>query len=176
MSLQYLKTMKNILICVTLSIICLSCEKKINDENNNTTLQNVALKLFFTNIEDESPYKIQKYNYDSEHRLETIIHYPGDTLEQALIREFYEYSPNDVLINRYGYHYVDDSIGWQLNDSTHYQYENNNLHVEEIYFSSSWTTPAISCESKARAFSRLSNIPTKSMIKPDDFFLPFSSS
>ncbi|MFH0756658.1 MAG: hypothetical protein V2B15_05155 [Bacteroidota bacterium] len=134
--------MKEIVLSFVIAIFCVACDKKHIDEPTYKEKAQVTYKLFFKNIEDEHPYLILKHNYSHENNLESVVHYPGDTTDHALIRELYDYSSNNLLENKYGYHFVNDSQGWLLNDSTHYCYWNSTLLIEEIYYSSSWSTPA----------------------------------
>ena len=111
-----------------------SCNQDITNQLKENKEYLIKNKLYYNYIEDTIPVKIYTYLYDNERKLEKIYNYPGNRPEFAYGYILFEYSFNDELVNKYTYHYANDSIGWLLHDSTHYSSEYGRITQEETFY------------------------------------------
>ena len=93
----------------------------------------LKIKYWYHSINDTIPIRTSEYQYDNRKRLEKINYYKRNT-DTLFIYDLFEYTMNNELVNKYTYHYANDSLGWLLSDSTHYGYENVKLILEETYY------------------------------------------
>ncbi len=71
-------------------------------------------------------------------KLNKILHY-WQISDEPNYHDLFEYNANNEISYRLGYSYPNDSLGWVLNDSTHYYYGNGELiQKETLYFSSKY--------------------------------------
>ena len=112
---------------ITICIIISSCTK--NDVFNPEAAL-LKTKYWYLTRYETIPYKTTKYKYDSHRRLERINHYTKDS-DLLLIYELLEYNADNEIVNKYTFHYANDSIGWLLNDSSEFTYDNGEL-IEEM--------------------------------------------
>ena len=117
-------------MCLVVGFTVSSCNK---DNVVNPERALLKTKYWYVTVNDTIPLKTTNYQYDNYKRLERINHYVRDS-DTMLVYEIFEYNTDNDNVNKYIYHYANDSIGWLLNDSTHYIYENGKLIEEVIYF------------------------------------------
>jgi hypothetical protein len=119
-----------LLLIVTFNIFCYSCSK---DDIVTPDKALLKVKYWYHSVNDTIPIRRHEYQYDNSKRLERINHY-GKNTDVMIIYELFKYNIDNEMENKYTYSYCCDSLGWLLDDSTHYSYENGKLILEETYY------------------------------------------
>ena len=74
-----------------------------------------------------------EYQYNIENKPEKIFYFQEDNSGTYYKYELFEYK-DDMLNVKRTYHYVSDSEGWRMHDSTVYSYQDEKLISEKIFF------------------------------------------
>jgi hypothetical protein len=126
------------LLINTLSIIIvfslISCDKDVPISSNGNNEAKIQRKLLFNSVQDTIPRAVLKYQYDDMMNLKKINYCSAISCDDICKYEIFDYSDNSVLKKKFTFHKVSDSIGWQVHDSTVFEYENGRLILKETFY------------------------------------------
>jgi hypothetical protein len=97
------------------------------EESTPESISLIKRKSKFISFESTTPVGVWDYQYDKKQRLSSIT--LGD-----YFREDFVYNKGNQLITKKTFHFVNDSIGWKLTDSTVISYNNGLKEEERIFY------------------------------------------
>jgi len=127
-----MNTMK-LVLNVIMIFSMIACEDGKESQLNKHSEAKIKRKLIYGSIADTIPLAIHEYQYDNEMKLEKIWYCSRNCTDMPYKYELFKYSGNEI-VNKITYYYANDSLGWLLQDSTHYSYENGKIILEEKFY------------------------------------------